>query len=91
MSSRDVRLVVAGGYDARVVENVEHQRELANEAEKLGLTHSLFPNMDGQVHPLTLSWIHRIVPVFFVNLCVHVCGSMCVRVCCVCLCVWMCV
>jgi alpha-1,3/alpha-1,6-mannosyltransferase len=45
----DVRLVVAGGYDSRVVENVEHQLELANEAQKLGLTHSLFPNTDGQV------------------------------------------
>ncbi|KAH7021137.1 family 1 glycosyltransferase [Microdochium trichocladiopsis] len=35
---KDVRLVLAGGYDNRVVENVEYHKELAQLAESLGLS-----------------------------------------------------
>lgn len=36
------KLVVAGGFDARVAENVQHLRELETLCEKLGLKHNTF-------------------------------------------------
>ena len=38
-SSARLLLVIAGGYDTRVLENVEHLRELKQRADTLGLTH----------------------------------------------------
>ncbi|KAJ3340000.1 Alpha-1,3-mannosyltransferase-like protein [Gonapodya sp. JEL0774] len=41
----ELRLVVAGGYDTRVSENVQYHLELAKVASSLGLSHfTLFPN-----------------------------------------------
>ncbi|CEO95934.1 Alpha-1,3/1,6-mannosyltransferase ALG2 [Plasmodiophora brassicae] len=42
-------LVIAGGYDPRVVENVEYERELKGIAEREGLRISDFPDVSGQV------------------------------------------
>ena len=36
----DLQLVVAGGYDKRVAENVEHLNELRDLATELGLSHT---------------------------------------------------
>ncbi|KAI5864309.1 glycosyltransferase family 4 protein [Durotheca rogersii] len=46
---RGVRLVLAGGYDPRVAENVAYHRELARLAEALGLR-----AMTAQTHPTAL-------------------------------------
>eukprot|EP00457_Paulinella_chromatophora_P009876 gb/GEZN01009957.1/.p1 GENE.gb/GEZN01009957.1/~~gb/GEZN01009957.1/.p1 ORF type:complete len:415 (+),score=58.35 gb/GEZN01009957.1/:28-1272(+) len=46
---RRTRLVVAGGYDPRVQENVQHQQELEALAVSSGLSHSLHPDCSGQV------------------------------------------
>lgn len=35
--SKPITLVIAGGYDERVIENVEHHLELVNLSKKLGL------------------------------------------------------
>lgn len=43
------RLFVAGGYDPRVAENVEHYEELQGEARQAGLTSSDYPDASGQV------------------------------------------
>eukprot|EP00808_Paulinella_micropora_P000662 g13926.t1 len=43
------KLVVAGGYDPRVQENVQHQQELAELAAAEGLSHSLHPDCSAQV------------------------------------------
>ena len=42
-------MVVAGGYDDRVAENVEHHCELTRLAEDEGLTTSNYPDLRGQV------------------------------------------
>jgi len=45
----DVRLAIAGGYDDRVIENVQHHRELRDEAERLGLRCAEFPDVSADV------------------------------------------
>ena len=39
---QDSILVVAGGYDERLLENVEHHLELVNLAKKLGIMDKVF-------------------------------------------------
>ena len=38
LGKTSARLIVAGGYDSRVTENVEHYEELVSQAEELGVT-----------------------------------------------------
>jgi len=40
--NKPATLVIAGGYDERVLENVEHHLELVNLAKKLKLTNVVF-------------------------------------------------
>ncbi|KXS20147.1 glycosyltransferase family 4 protein [Gonapodya prolifera JEL478] len=50
----NLRLVVAGGYDPRVSENVQHHLELTSLATSLGLSHhTLFPNTTTPIPPTT--------------------------------------
>jgi alpha-1,3/alpha-1,6-mannosyltransferase len=48
-SGAALQLVVAGGYDERVAENVEHYRELKEVAAQSGLSTSDFPDRRGEV------------------------------------------
>lgn len=47
-----LKLVVAGGFDPRVAENVQHHAELKAAALRLGLTATEYPDMAGQVRCL---------------------------------------
>jgi alpha-1,3/alpha-1,6-mannosyltransferase len=46
---KDAKLVIAGGYDPRVKENVEYETELKRITELTKLSHSSFPVTTGQV------------------------------------------
>jgi alpha-1,3/alpha-1,6-mannosyltransferase len=52
---RSARLIMAGGYDPRVSENVEHHLELVSYAEKAGLKTSTAKNFVSSLSPIASS------------------------------------